>query len=51
METKEKQQEEIIDTFGELLTKDNYPPIAGKILGLFYTSDQKYFTFEEIKKE
>lgn len=50
METKEKKQKRIIDSFGEQLTKDNYPPIAGRILGLFYTSDQKYFTFEEIKE-
>ncbi|WP_298511696.1 hypothetical protein [uncultured Kordia sp.] len=51
METKEKRKKDIINTFGELLVKDNYPPIAGRILGLFYTSDQKYFTFEEIKEE
>ncbi|WP_298420465.1 hypothetical protein [uncultured Kordia sp.] len=49
METKEKLKKEITDSFGELLSNDNYPPIAGRILGLFYTSDQKYFTFEEIK--
>jgi len=27
---------------------DNYPPIAVKILGLFYTTNKKYLTFEEI---
>ncbi len=42
-------QEDIIESFGELLVADNYPPIAGKILGLFYTSNKKYLTFEEIK--
>ncbi|MGH1383448.1 hypothetical protein [Kordia sp.] len=43
-------QEDIIESFGELLVADNYPPIAGKILGLFYTSNAKYLTFEEIKE-
>ncbi|WP_420573847.1 hypothetical protein [Kordia sp.] len=51
METKEKLKKDIINSFGELLVNDNYPPIAGRMLGLFYTSDQKYFTFEEIKTE
>lgn len=43
-------QEDIIESFGELLVADKYPPIAGKILGLFYTSNSKYLTFEEIKE-
>ena len=51
METKEKLKKRIVNTFGELLANDNYPPIAGRILGFFYTSDKKYFTFEEIKEE
>ncbi|NER12886.1 hypothetical protein GWK08_05505 [Leptobacterium flavescens] len=40
-----------IELYAEILKNENYPPIAGKILGLFYTSDQKYFTFEEIMEQ
>ncbi len=41
-------KQELIDAFALVHKEDNYPPIAGKIIGLFYVSDQKYFTFEDI---
>lgn len=44
-------KQSILNLYAEALKEDNYPPIAGKILGLFYISDQKYFTFEELMKE
>lgn len=50
METKKISKEEIINSFGELLVEDNYPPIAGRILGLFYVTNKKHLTFEEIKE-
>lgn len=40
-----------IDLYAEILKNENYPPIAGKILGLFFISDQKYFTFEELMEQ
>ncbi len=41
-------KKELINAFALVHKEDNYPPIAGKIIGLFYVSDQKYFTFEDI---
>lgn len=39
---------ELIEQYAEVYNADGYPPIAGKILGLFYISDEAHFTFEEI---
>lgn len=44
-------KEQIIN-FYTLVSKDKgYSPIAGKMLGLFLVSNQKYFTFEELMEE
>ncbi len=42
------EQKKLIKETSELYKIIGYPPIAGKIIALFYVSDQKYFTFEEI---
>ena len=44
------EEQSILDLFAQVYNADNYPPIAGKILGLFLVSNQKYFTFEELTK-
>ncbi len=44
MEDKEKLLIESAEIFKDI----NWTPIAAKIIGLFYVSDQKYFTFQEI---
>lgn len=44
-------KKELIEQHSEVYKFDGYPPIAGKILGLFYVSDKKYFTFEDLMKE
>ncbi len=41
-------QENMLERYALALKEENYPPIAGKIMGLFFISNQKYFTFEEI---
>ena len=41
-------KKEMLDRFEIAYKKDGFPPMAGRIMGLFYISDQKYFTFEEI---
>ena len=41
-------KQELIEAFAFVYKADNYPPIAGKILGLFLISDEKHFTFEDI---
>lgn len=41
-------QLELIEAFALVYKEDNYPPIAGKILGYFFVSNHKYHTFEEI---
>lgn len=38
----------ILDLYASTYKEDNYPPVAGKIMGLFFISNQQYFTFEEI---
>ncbi|WP_299242456.1 helix-turn-helix domain-containing protein [uncultured Aquimarina sp.] len=40
--------EKILDQYALSYKEENYPPVAGKILGLFFISNQKHFTFEEI---
>ena len=41
-------KEKLLDRFGEAYKNDGFPPLAGKIMGLFYISNQKHFNFEEI---
>ncbi len=43
-----EEQKRAIELFSEALLAENYPPLAGRILGLFYVSDKKYFTFNEL---
>ncbi|MBS9784117.1 ArsR family transcriptional regulator [Candidatus Gracilibacteria bacterium] len=43
-----QQKQDLISQTSELYTMIGYPPIAGKIIALFYISDEKYLTFEEI---
>ncbi|WP_109436606.1 MULTISPECIES: hypothetical protein [Aquimarina] len=45
-----KKSESILDLYAEAYKEENYPPVAGKMVGLFFTSNQKYFTFEELMK-
>lgn len=40
----------MLDLYASTFQEDNYAPVAGKILGLFYMSDQKYFSFEELQQ-
>jgi len=39
---------QILELFALSLKEDNYPPVAGRIIGLFYVSNRKYFEFEAI---
>ena len=39
---------ELIEAFALVYKEDNYPPVAGKILGLFFISNEKHLTFESI---
>ncbi len=43
-----EEQKNAIEQFSEALLAENYPPLSGRILGLFYVSDKKYFTFNEL---
>lgn len=40
----------ILERFALTYKKDGLPPLVGKVMGLLYISDQKYFTFDEIQK-
>lgn len=40
--------EDLLYAYSYLYKKNNYTKIAGAILGLFYTSNKKYFTMEEV---
>ncbi|GAA4272446.1 hypothetical protein U6A24_10135 [Aquimarina gracilis] len=40
--------ENMIERYAIAFKEENYPPIAGKILGLFLISNQEHFTFEEL---
>lgn len=48
---KTKVDAHILDLYAATFQEDNYPPVAGKILGLFYVSEQKYFSFEELQDQ
>lgn len=39
---------ELIEAFALVYKEDNYPPVAGKVLGLFFISNEKHLTFESI---
>ncbi len=41
-------KETLIKQSAELYEMVGYPRIAGRIMGLLYVSDQKYFTFQEL---
>lgn len=43
-----QQQLKTIEEFAEVMRIEGYQPLAGRIIGMFYVSDQKYFTFDEI---
>lgn len=44
-------RKEILELYATAFKVDNYPPTAGKILGLLYTSNQRYFSFEDLINE
>ncbi len=43
-----KSKDILIEQSAELYKMVGYPRIAGKIMGLLYVSEQKYFTFQEL---
>ncbi len=46
-----KEKHELLINFAKAYELDGLPPLTGKIMGLFYVSDQKYFSFEEIMEQ
>lgn len=42
--------ESILDRFAEAYRIDGFPPLAGRIMGIFYSSDIKYFSFSDLVK-
>lgn len=42
------EEKKIIDLFTGVLLMENYPPLAGKIIGLFFVTEKKYYTFDEM---
>ena len=42
---------DLLNRFGKAYKNEGLPPVAGKIMGLFYISDKKYFDFDEIVAE
>ncbi len=43
-----KSKDILIEQSAELYKMVGYPRIAGRIMGLLYVSEQKYFTFEQL---
>lgn len=43
-------KEQLLERFAKAYHTDGFPPLAGKIMGIFYVYDQKYFSFDEIVK-
>lgn len=43
--------QKLLALYAFTFSEDGYPPVAGKILGLFHISNQKYLTFDEIKEQ
>ena len=44
-------KKKILEHFVTVYKEDNYSPVAAKILGAFYISNQKHLTFYEIMKK
>ncbi len=44
----EKEQNTIIASFAEIYQNAGYAPLQGKIIALFYVSEEKYLSFQEI---
>ena len=42
------EEKRIIDLFKGVLLMENYPPLAGKIIGLFLVTEKKHYTFDEM---
>lgn len=42
------EERKIIDQFSGALLMENYPPLAGKIVGLFFVTEKTYYTFDEM---
>lgn len=40
--------EKMLNLYALSYEEENYPPVAGKILGLFFISNKKHLSFEEI---
>lgn len=43
-------KEEIINSFERTYKNEGYPSLAGKIIGMFYVSEKKYLSFQDINK-
>jgi len=41
-------KKELLDRFATAYKNDGFPPLAGRIMGLFYISDKKHLSFEDI---
>ncbi len=44
-------KENLLKRFADAYQNDGFPPMAGKIMGLFYISNQKYLSFNDIIEE
>jgi len=44
-------KKELLEKFAITYNNDGFPPLAGKIIGLFYLLDKKHLSFEEIMDE
>lgn len=41
------ERDNILELYALSYKEDHYPPTAGKLMGLLYISEQKYFSFDE----
>ncbi len=44
-------KKELLNRFATAYKQDGFSPLAGRVMGLFYMSNQKYLNFEEIIHE
>lgn len=44
-------KKELLNRFATAYKQDGFPPLAGRVMGLFYISNKKYLSFEEIINE
>lgn len=51
IEEKQKKQSELIEEMGVFFEKCNFPPTAGRIIGLLMVKDKLQYSFEEIVEE